>query len=140
MTEPLETRKKNLKMLVAQWEGPTNLARKIGQQGPSYISQMLGGHRPITGKTARKIEEKLGLESGWMDKEHTDGRRGARPADVDVSTMSQVVSLLGASLEEEGVKLPPPKFAEVVALLYEHAIQAGVLDEGYMQRIVNLVK
>lgn len=139
MSEPLELRKRNLKTLVQQWEGPTNLARKIGQKGPSYISQMIKGHRPITAKTARKMEEQLDLPNGWFDHEH-ENRRPGRAADVDVSTMSHVVSTLGTTLEEQGLTLPPTKFANAVALLYERTIAEGELDEGYLQRIVQLGK
>lgn len=34
---------------------------------PSYISQLLNGHRNIGEKAAKKIEEKVGLESGYLD-------------------------------------------------------------------------
>ena len=34
---------------------------------PSYISQLLNGHRNIGEKAARKIEEKAGLETGFLD-------------------------------------------------------------------------
>ena len=50
------TRLKNLKLLVRQWGGPASLAKKLKLSGPSYLSQLLSGHRPITEKTARKFE------------------------------------------------------------------------------------
>lgn len=62
-------RKANLRLLLQQWEGPSTLAKKLGYAGPSYLSQIVGGHRPITEKTARDIEAKLDLPAGWMDRD-----------------------------------------------------------------------
>jgi len=43
-----ERRRVNLWLLTAQWGNATTLAGKLGHSGPSYISQMLSGLRPIT--------------------------------------------------------------------------------------------
>lgn len=46
-------RKENLRLLLIQWGGPTNLAKKLKYSGPSYLSQLLSGNRPFSEKTAR---------------------------------------------------------------------------------------
>jgi DNA-binding transcriptional regulator YdaS (Cro superfamily) len=56
-----EVRRASLKVLIAQWGGPTSLAKKLGLSGPSYLSQLLSGLRPITEKCARKTEDALEL-------------------------------------------------------------------------------
>lgn len=139
VTDVHDLRKKNLKALVQQWEGPTNLAKKLGYQGPSYISQMVSGNRPITEKTARQIEDRAGLPPAWLDTVHTNGGAG-RPAVVDTRLISRVVSTVGTSLEEAGVHLHPNKFAELVAMVYEEAAKTGHVDEQYVQRLINFVR
>lgn len=37
---------------------------------PAYYSQLTHGIKGIGGKVARQIEERLGLEPGWMDVDH----------------------------------------------------------------------
>jgi transcriptional regulator with XRE-family HTH domain len=44
------------------------MADKLGDGfSPSYLSQLLSGHRGIGDDVADKIEERLGLESGYLD-------------------------------------------------------------------------
>ncbi len=69
-------RKQKLSELVADRHDPNGrggtarLANDL-DRSPGYISQMLkfdgDGSRPITEKTAREIEGRLGLERGWFD-------------------------------------------------------------------------
>jgi DNA-binding transcriptional regulator YdaS (Cro superfamily) len=134
-----EIRKKNFKALVAQWEGPTNLAKKLGYTGPSYVSQMVSGNRPITEKTARQIEAKLDLAIGWLDTAHT-GPQAARPAILDTTDLARIISLLTTALEEARVKMQPAKFAELVAMVYEDAQERGRIDEKFINRVIGLVK
>lgn len=139
VTDVHDLRRKNLKALVQQWEGPTNLAKKLGYAGPSYVSQMVSGNRPITEKTARHMEAKAGLPAGWFDTAHANGPT-ARPASVDTRLISSVVSTVGSLLEEAGLHLHPNKFAELVAMVYEEAAKTGHVDEQYVQRLINFVR
>lgn len=59
-------RKSRLKQLVSDAESISAFARKYGFD-PTYISQMLHGHRNIGEKTARKIEQATGKPLGWLD-------------------------------------------------------------------------
>lgn len=59
------------------------LADKLGEGfSPSYISQLLGGHRGIGDEVADKIEERLGLPNGYLD--------GADESDPVVAEFAQV--------------------------------------------------
>ncbi|MEY4402304.1 MAG: hypothetical protein RIR91_339 [Verrucomicrobiota bacterium] len=63
-----DTRRANLRRLADQ-HGATALALKIGYSNVSFLCQMIGPNprRPVTERTARLIEDILGLEPGWMD-------------------------------------------------------------------------
>jgi DNA-binding transcriptional regulator YdaS (Cro superfamily) len=134
-----EVRRRNLKALVAQWDGPTNLAKQIGYTGPSYVSQMVSGNRPITEKTARHIESKLELAPSWLDTVHP-GAVSARPAALDATSLARIISLLTTALQEASVKMQPAKFAELVAMVYEDAQERGRIDEKFINRVIGLVK
>ena len=135
-----EIRKRNFKALVTQWNGPTNLARELGYNGPSYVSQMVSGNRPITEKTARQIEGKLKLTPGVLDRDSSLSAKGARPAAVDTQMISRIISLVTTTLEESGVRLQPAKFAELVAMVYEDASERGHADEKLINRVIGLLK
>jgi SOS-response transcriptional repressor LexA len=64
-----QTRKDRLKTLVDVEGSTASFARKYGLD-PTYISQMLNGHRNIGEKTARKIEVATGKPTGWLDAAH----------------------------------------------------------------------
>jgi len=65
-----ETRVENLRRVVEMTEGGAGaVAEAMGYRHQSFISQMAGANpiRRISEKTARAIEEAMGLTSGWMD-------------------------------------------------------------------------
>lgn len=61
-----ETRKNNLIDLIKKAGSQSKLSKQIDLDA-GYISQMKNGTRQMGEKTARKIEESLGLENGYMD-------------------------------------------------------------------------
>jgi plasmid maintenance system antidote protein VapI len=65
------TRMANLKALAEHLGSPAELARRMGVTA-SYINQLCGPNpvRGITEDTARDIEQKLGIVSGWLDVVH----------------------------------------------------------------------
>lgn len=140
-TDVLETRVTNLKALVIQWGGPTSLAKKLAFSGPSFVSQMVGGIRPVTEKTARKIETKLGLAMGWMDAVHDNGGAPLRVANVDDTLMVRAIGLVAAKMHEANLQVQTDKFGELVSLVYgEAARSGGNLDEMFVERLVQLMK
>lgn len=132
-----EIRRKNLAVVSEQWGGPSGLAKKLELSGPSYISQMLGGHRPITEKTARKYEAELDLPPGWLDEERS-GR--PQPAPVDDRLFRKVVALVDAMLNEEKVELSRVKFGDLVIMVYEEHQRRGTIDEDFIKRLIKLVR
>lgn len=68
MRQLAETRRANLRKLADQ-HGSTNLAQRLGYSSVSFLCQMIGPNprRPVTEKTARAVEDELGLQPGWMD-------------------------------------------------------------------------
>lgn len=61
-----DIRLENLKRLADINGGQEVLAERVGVS-PPYISLLMTRKRPVTEKTARKWEQVLGLESGWLD-------------------------------------------------------------------------
>lgn len=66
-----EERKVNLKRLINNTGKNVAEFCRENDLDPSYISQLLNGHRNIGEKAARKIEEKARLEIGILDKFET---------------------------------------------------------------------
>lgn len=62
-----QIRRANLQLLADHAESRLELAAKIGYADTNYLNQLLSGHGSFGGRTARKIEQALGLKDGWMD-------------------------------------------------------------------------
>lgn len=133
----MELRVKNLRELTLQWGGPSSIAKKLKISGPSYISQLISGHRPLTEKSVRRFEKELGLPVGWFDKDH-DNPTPATP--LDDSLVTRVIVLVATVANEQGVAIRPEQLAEVVSLVYGEAQRSGRLDEQLVNRIVSLLK
>lgn len=70
MNKTYSTRVENLRRLVEMTEGgAVQVAAAMGYRHRSFISQMAGVNptRRITEKTARAIEDAMGLQAGWLD-------------------------------------------------------------------------
>ncbi|MBI4695537.1 MAG: helix-turn-helix domain-containing protein [Gammaproteobacteria bacterium] len=78
----------NLQALVAKEGSQRALADRLGVT-PGHISQMLNGTRPITEKTARKIEKRLRLEREWMDRSADDDSSGAQNSPISIREVSE---------------------------------------------------
>lgn len=124
-----EIRRDNIRALVTGRGALSKLSKAIGHNNPSFLSQQVGPNptRPVTEKTARKIEEALKLAPGSLD---TPGlqppaashaaqpaQQVARPDDGTLDTLAAVIRMCGSAYEAEGVPLTPGKFADVVAIL-----------------------
>jgi len=131
-----ETRRANLRRLMADWGGPTSLSAKLGHSNGSFLAQLVGPHpsREISEKVARGIEAKMGLPLGWLD-----GPVRERPA-IDDTLLAQCVRAVTGAMGDAKVKAKPDQFAELVALAYEHAAPTGTCSEVYINKIVRLLK
>lgn len=133
----MEMRVKNLRELALQWGGPSSIAKKLKISGPSYISQLISGHRPLTEKSVRRFEKVLGLPSGWFDIDHDNP---APPASLDDSLVTRAIVLVATVANEQAVTIRPEQLAEVVSLVYGEAQRSGHLDEQLVNRIISLLK
>lgn len=131
-----DVRRQNLRALIREWRGPTSLARKLGHSNGSYLAQLIGPNpsREISEKVARGIEAKLNLPLGWLDRETPE-----RPP-IDDSVLAHCVRAVAAAVQDSPVKVSPEKFAELVTLAYEHHAATGTCDEGYINRLMRLLK
>jgi hypothetical protein len=128
-------RRRNLRRLVNHAGGATALARAMGYTGPSYVSQMLGGHRIVTEKTAAALEHAFTLPSGWMEREH---ELSVDP-DGDMGGPGMAAVALYHAMEKEGCHLSPAQFSEVAALIQRDAECRGSIDHNYIHRLIKLV-
>lgn len=92
-----DVRRSNLRRLVSEYEGMTNLAHKLGLTKGAYISQLLTDPpvRSVSEKTARKWEAQLKLPEGWLDGQPK--AQGAPPP-VNVALLAQSM----AAVDEGG--------------------------------------
>lgn len=123
-TDP-DMRLENLRRLIAESGGPSALAKRLGYSNASFLVQMAGPApiRKVTEKTARSIEQKLGLPRGYLDQ-----------SDAPTVTVD-TIRMIGQLLEDEGVALPPVKFAELVAFALSERI-----SEPSIRRVVKLLR
>jgi len=133
-------RQRNLRRLIAQWGGGEALAKKLGYANGSYLSHMATGHRPITEKTARRIETELRLPPMWMDAEHDARRDDPPPVRVSTTLFAQVVEAVSTAMQELGVELGLGKFEDVVTLIYEDALERGELSQALVRRMLGLAR
>jgi len=137
MKSVFDIRRDNLRKLMEQWGGPTSLSLKLGHSNASYMAQLAGPKptREVSEKTARDVERKLGLSSGWMDKPHK-----GLPGQPDTNALIEVMALVQDLLESEGVKVSKAKLAELVALVYERQQETNAAEQTYARRLVLLLK
>lgn len=130
------TRRDNLRRLLGEWGGPTSLPRKLNHSNGSYLAQLIGPNpsRDISEKTAREIEQRLGLPVGWMDQ---DNPVAGSPDD---GQLADCVRAVATCLRDMGLRPGPETYSQIVALVYDRLRLTGRVDEGYIQRLVTLIK
>lgn len=129
-------RRENLRALIGERGGLTDLSNKLGYSNPSFLSQMAGPNptREITERTARKIEQTLRMEPGVLDRPvaYADRQQGG-----NVQLVADALRLVGKVCEAEGVNLGPAKLTELAALVLE---DGGPPRPERVQRLVALLK
>lgn len=152
MQTVLDHRRANLRKLIDEWNGPLPLARKLGYANASFVVQMAGPNpsREVSEKTARMIEDKLGLDALWLDQPVTPAgnitvkrkrpREKAVEHSIDAGVISDVIRLVGQTAIDMGISLPPEKLAGVVAIVYDDIQASGELRPAFVQRLVRLTK
>lgn len=135
-----EQRRANLRQVLIEQDGPASFAKKLGLSGPSFLSQMVNGHRVITEKTSRRIEKAAGKPEYWMDHAHSsvEGMGPASTVHVDPSFVGGAVQMVAEIQQELNATLSPEKYANIVNLVYENAQRTGKLDRDFSMRLVKL--
>jgi hypothetical protein len=137
MPQVYEVRRANLRKLMTQWGGPTSLATKLGHSNGSYLAQLAGPHpsREVSERTARQIEQALTLPTGYLDQAHP----GAEHT-LDDDVLALCIRAVTAAVKDAKLKANPERFADLVALAYDHSMVSGTVDEKFINRIVRLLK
>ncbi len=137
MRSVYEQRRANLRELMRTWGGPTSLAKKLGHSNGSYLAQLAGPNpsRDLSERTAREIEARLGLPTGWLDHEHT-----GTPAQVDDHALGQCVRAVAAALRDAGHRPDPDRMASLVSLVYDHTRLTGEVSESYVKKLMELMR
>lgn len=131
-----ERRRQRLRALIEQWEGsPTRLARDLHLSGPSYLSQLLGGTRPFSEKTARKFERTLGLDAGYFD---GSGEATPTPVNGELGLTAEITEALLDAARELRVEIPRAKIGGLVALIHRQAKETGTVDREYVKMLARL--
>lgn len=153
-----DTRRANIRALVDERGGLTKLSKILGYKNPSFLSQMLsvgGATREVTERTARRIEDALGLPSGHLDHQAAVGPLPvstaqaepvpvARPtaratSEETVKLVADVIRAVGAACDEAGVNMAPGKFADLVALVYTDSVERGMRPD-HVAQLVRLLR
>lgn len=130
-----EHRRRRLRALIEQWNRATPLARDLRLKGPSYLSQLLGGARPFTEKTARKFERTLGLDAGFFD---GAGEATPTPIEGELRLTANITEALLDAARELKVEIPHDKIGGLVALIYRQAKETGTVDREHVRLLVRL--
>lgn len=126
-----EIRRARLRRLIEEYGGPLNLARRVGQFGASYLTQLAGPHptRVISEKFARKVETALKLPPGWLDTPDS-----APPAPRAASTpLGDTLRRVLQAVEQRHLVLQPDQLAAVVLLAQD-------LANGSLDTLLDLVE
>ena len=136
MKSNYQTRRHNLRNLIAEWGGPTSLAAKLGYSNGSYVAQLAGPHpsREISEKVARTIEQRLALPANWLDQEHDIDKKNQLDQDV----LGTCVRAVAAAIRDAGHTPSPDDYATLVSLAYEQCTLRGRVDEPFIQKLVRL--
>lgn len=135
------TRRENLRRLIAERGGANAVAKALGYTNASFLSQMAGPSpmREVSEKTCRTFEKRLGLPSGYLDRSEGSSAPPVAPGEVPMTV--DVIRLVGKVLDEEGLSLPPMRFADVVALALTDTVEHGGKPRPEMIRsVVKLLK
>lgn len=147
-----EIRRDNLRLVEAQFGGPTGAANALGMSVAQFSNLRDGAKDSKTGKprgmrkeTARRIENGAGREPGWLDVEHTASggvvHGGAATTQLARSSEDAKPTVTGtlADLGELLIQASPKTRAAVADLLGRYA-QDPATGQSLAQAIEVLIK
>lgn len=150
MSKVAEYRRANVQALIDRRGGQTRLSKAMGWKNSSFLAQMTGPtpSRAVSEKTARKIEEVLGLPEGSLDRppaRETPAQAVApavaKPSAVPATLVADIIKLVGRAYEAEGVPLAPARFSDLVALTLADSMARGSQpSEDHVRAVVRLLR
>lgn len=139
VTQPSDLRRSNLRRVVDELGGPTGVAKRLKLSGPSWLSQLISGHRPFTEKTARKFERALGLKQGTLDQENASQHSLPVIVNRDVPQISESLEVVKSLLTKRNQTLTNAKFGAVVQIVFTQAMTTGKADASLAEQILDLI-
>lgn len=96
-----ETRLLNTLKLASRYKFEKEFCEKIGIL-PAYFSQVKHKNKNIGSKIARQIEDRLGLENGFLDVQHDKARAQDRSS---ANTLAMVIEQMPDNLRDQVTRL-----------------------------------
>ena len=143
MSKVAEFRRDNIRRLIEQRGGQARLTKAMNWSNASFLSQMTGPNptREVSERTARKIEEVMGLEPGVLDRAPAGATPIAQPTAVPAPLIAEVIEMVGRAYEAEGVPLAPAKFSDLVApTLADSMARGSSPSEDHVRAVVRLLR
>lgn len=135
---PTDIRRANLRRVVQELGGHAAVAKRLKLSGPSWLSQIMSGHRPFTEKTARKFEKMLGLPRDSLDR--SAAFEGVSVVvNRDVPQVSQTLNVIQSLLATRNQTLTNVQFGSVVDVVFSQALKTGTVDEELAGKILDLL-
>lgn len=133
-----ERRVERLREIRAKYAQQDDLARALHWTAP-YLCQLIGPHptRPISEKTARKIETRLGLVSGALDAERAPKANGH--AFAEASLVTAAMAAVDDELAKHKRKLSRAQYRALVEHVHSRSVGQGVVDAAEVASLVRLV-
>ena len=116
-----EIRRANINYLAERW-GRKELAERLGYSDTVYINQLCGGHGSFGNRVSRKIEERLGLQRGWMDIPYTQWNLYELPDDLKPEDTDGTVSDQGIREMDAVYRKLSPKDAAFILTIARHLV------------------
>lgn len=162
-----DNRRENLRRLTSENGGPSAVAKRLGYSNGSFLVQMIGPSpmRPVSERTARRVEEAFGLPEGTLDRPVPSGPlqvapRPAAPAPATLPPafatgepiapapptmgarqLMDLVQFVGRICESEGINLSTPKFTDVLRIaLADAESHGGEPREDIVKSLVHLAR
>lgn len=132
----------NLRRLRARFIQQEELAKALDWTAP-YVCQLIGPHpsRPISERTARKIERRLGLPEGALDAEPgTAKRNGAGAASSASNLVAPVMTALDEEIGRQRMELSRVQYRALVDHVHRDAVTRGGVDPDAVRGLVRLLR
>jgi len=131
-----QTRRAQLREVIEKQGGAASVAKRLGWT-VSYIGQLTKGVRPITEKTARRVEEKLLLKRHALDGETVNG---AAFEGVDHALLGKAIVAVAEGIETTHAQLTPQQQADLISAVYEHAVTSKEINPRFVEQLIRMTR